>query len=315
MFDGIFINQKVKSLLEKAIVNNRVNHCYIFVGPIGTQKRETALRFVKAILCTNLSKPCGRCSSCKKIDNGNHPDFIDIFPQENSLKINQLREMRRLMNIKSYESTKKIFLVNGSETMGIPAQNSLLKSLEEPNEGVIIILISTSSHSLLPTILSRGQIVSFTPFEKDEYTYIINEKYKGHSIPIDDIYTISQGCMGKAIEMMEHPEKIQEFNQFKKYINSIIQGETHKVFEFSKWVKDNHYDNQTVINNLLIIFSTLLKGTFTKDTNDYKKISEYLTYDSFHDIIQRIIDLQASLKYNINFQLQIEELLLKIQEE
>ncbi|MPW25349.1 hypothetical protein GC105_06070 [Alkalibaculum sp. M08DMB] len=314
MFKNITIDEKNKDILIKAISKDRINHCYIFVGPTGTNKRESAIEFIKAILCTEEEKPCNKCISCVKINNNNHPDFIDILPTENSIKISQLREMQRKMNIKPYESNYKVFLINNSETMGIPAQNSLLKSLEEPNSRVVMILISKSSQSLLPTILSRGQILHFNPlgrikFEEEVSNYNLNTK------GIEDLYNLSQGCIAKAKYILDNPEEILKFDKFRDYIYNIIKRDYNKVFQFSKWIKDNSIPNEDVLNNMLIIFKNILYARIQVDINEGKEVSDYLTYESIHDIIQDIIDLQSSLKYNINFQLQIERLLLKIQEE
>lgn len=311
MFDQISTDNRNKTLLEKAIAKNKINHCYIFVGPEGTEKRNVALEFTKAILCTEQDKPCNHCVSCNKINTNNHPDFIDIFPQENSIKINQLREAQRKMNIKAYESKYKIFIINNSETMGIPAQNSLLKSLEEPNNGIVVILLSKSSHSLLPTVLSRGQIIHFNPLDEYSFQIEMNKRYDIKKEYIDDLYNLSQGCVGKAKYLLNNPVEIDQFKEFRNTILTILRGDYYKVFQLSRWVKEANLANEDVINYLLIIFKNILREKLTSEIKD----SDYLTYESIHDIIQEIIELQSILKYNVNFQLQVERLFLKLQEE
>jgi len=311
LFNQIPIDVKNKNLLEKAIDKNKINHCYIFVGPEGTEKRHTALEFTRAILCTEQDKPCNECISCNKINNKNHPDFIDVFPQENSIKISQLREIQRKMNIKAYESKYKVFIINNSDTMGIPAQNSLLKSLEEPNNGVVVILLSKSSHSLLPTILSRGQILHFNPLDEFTFQIEMNKLDNTDQDSIEDLYSLSQGCIGKAKHMLKNPTEIEQFKEFRHVISTILRGEYHKIFQFSKWMKDSNLANEDVVNYLLIIFKDILRKKLAGEIKE----ADYLTYESIHDIIQEIIEVQSVLKYNVNFQLQIERLLLKLQGE
>lgn len=315
MFEQILISEKNKILLGKAIVNNRINHCYIFVGPEGTEKCHTAIEFTKAIFCTAEDKPCNKCISCKKINSGNHPDMIHIFPQDNRIKINQLREMQRKMSIKAYESNYKVFIITNSETMGIPAQNSLLKSLEEPNKRIVVMLLTKSSYSILPTILSRGQILHFNPLDKNTFQLAINKQYNISSDVVEDVYNLSQGCIGKARHMLENPDEIDQFKQFQDSIYAIIKGDYYKIFQFSKWVRENNLSNERVINYLLILFKNVLQQKLTNEINENKDISDCITYESIHDIIQEITELQSMLKKNINFQLQIERLLLKLQEE
>jgi DNA polymerase-3 subunit delta' len=315
MFDQIIIDEKNKYILSKAIDYNRVNHCYIFVGPEGTNKRKTAIEFSKAILCSVDNKPCNHCTSCNKMDSGNHPDFIEIFPLESSIKISQIREIQKKMNVKSYEGDKKVFIINNCETMGIPAQNSLLKTLEEPNAGVYIILISESKERILPTILSRGQILYFNPLDKETFKSSLRKKYSLKESLLDDVYELSQGCIEKAENIIKNPEEIDQFKIFRKYIFSIMKGDYSQIFEFSKWIKDEKLSNEYIINNLLILFKNALYAKVNGSLNVYKEISECLTYEGFHDIIGNIIILQGDLKYNVNLQLQIERLLLRIQEE
>lgn len=315
MFEEIIIDEKNKYILQKALDHNKINHCYIFIGPEGTNKRKTAIEFSKAILCSVDNISCNECSSCKKVDSGNHPDFIEIFPLESSIKISQVREMQKKMNVKSYEGDKKVFIINNCETMGIPAQNSLLKTLEEPNLGVYIILISESKERILPTILSRGQILNFNPLNKKVFQSCLIEKYSLEGAPLDDIYELSQGCIGKAENIIKNPEEINQFKIFKKYIFSIMKGDYNQIFELSNWIKDEKLSNEYITNNLLIIFKNTLYAKGNQSLSNYKEISECLTYEGFHDIIENIITLQGNLKYNVNFQLQIERLLLRIQEE
>lgn len=315
MFDHIIIDEKNKHALSKAVDHNRVNHCYIFVGPEGTNKRETAIAFSKAILCSVDNRSCNHCTSCNKMNSGNHPDFIELFPLEASIKINQIREMQKKMNVKAYEGDKKVFIINNSETMGIPAQNSLLKTLEEPSPGVFVILISESKERILPTILSRGQILYFNPLDKESFQSSLRQKYSLKEDLLEDVYELSQGCIGKAENIIKNSEEIDQFKVFRKYIFSIMKGDYGQIFQFSKWIKDEKLSNEYVMNNLLILFKNALYAKVDGSLNVYKEISECLTYDGFHDIIENIIVLQGNLKYNVNFQLQIERLLLRIQEE
>ena len=315
MFEGIIIDEKNKLMLSKAISNNRIHHCFIFIGPEGTNKRKAAIEFAKSILCSGEEKPCNDCTSCNKINSGNHPDFIELFPLESSIKINQIREMQKMMNRKSYEGGKQVFIINKSETMGIPAQNSLLKTLEEPNKGVVVILISQSRERILPTILSRSQMLYFNPLDRVTFQSIIKAENSIEGIYMDDLYELSQGCIGKAESILKDPEEINKFKLFKKYILAIVKGDYQQIFEFSRWIKDIKLNDQYILDYLLILLKNGLYAKLDDSPNAYKEISDYLTYEGFHDIIMNIIELQGKIKHNINFQLQVERLLLRIQEE
>ena len=315
MFGELIISDKNKQILKKQVKRNNTSHCYIFTGPEGTQKKKTALEFSKALLCNSNNRPCGRCRSCNKLDCSNHPDLIDILPEDKSIKIDQVREMQRKMNIKPYESDYKVFIINNSETMGIPAQNSLLKSLEEPQRNTVVILISKSLVSLLPTILSRSQIIKFTPLDKRKFNEKIESIYSDDSINLKDLNDLSQGCIDKAVKLIEEEEKVKFYTYAKEQLYAIIKGEYHRIFQFSKWIKDNKVDQGLLIQVLILVFSDLIKAKFNTSGDIYEEINQYLTYQSINGIIQEIIELENSMKYNINVQLQIEKTLLRIQEE
>ncbi|GIM46013.1 DNA polymerase III subunit delta' [Collibacillus ludicampi] len=149
-------------LLERSWRNGYLMHAYLFLGPEGSGQEETADHFAKMILCTNRdSAPCGHCVHCRRIASGNHPDLIHIEPDGQAIKIGQIRELQRAFSLKSIESLYKVYIVHQADQMTAEAANALLKFLEEPATPVIAILLATNRARILPTILSRCQIVSF----------------------------------------------------------------------------------------------------------------------------------------------------------
>ena len=150
----------IKSSLEK----NRISHAYLFEGERGTGKRAAAMLFVESLLCEereSSSTQCGQCVNCKRIKSGNHPDVHLIEPDGLSIKINQIRTLRTEFSKSGVESKKKMYVIIDAEKMTIPAANSLLKFLEEPNSETTAILVTEQPQQILPTILSRCQTVSF----------------------------------------------------------------------------------------------------------------------------------------------------------
>ncbi|MFZ7119411.1 MAG: ATP-binding protein [Eubacteriaceae bacterium] len=319
MFEKIINNKKNKEILINAIEHNQINHSFIFIGAQGTQKREMALEFAKVILCESDKKPCDNCISCNKINNNNHPDFMDIFPQENNIKINQIRQIQRQMLVKPYESEHKIFLINNCETMGIPAQNALLKSLEEPNKGIIVILTSTSKQRIASTILSRCQILLFNPLGINAFKNELIREYNISEEKSYDIFNLTQGCIGRAKHIINNSQEIDNFNEIKKYLKLIIKGEFYNIFNLSKWIKENNMVYEDLLNYILIIFRNIIYAKISSDFKlfdkaEYDEMASYLNIQDLYSIIEDIIELQTTLRYNINSQLQLETVLLKIQE-
>jgi DNA polymerase-3 subunit delta' len=151
-----------KDILKHSLRENRLAHAYLFSGPEGAGQTETARMFAQAILCEQKAdKPCGVCYSCRTFQSGNNTNFIEIIPDGTNIKIQQIREIQRRLSLKAIEATHKVYIIHQADTMTVEAANSLLKTLEEPTFPVVAILITHQITALLPTIVSRCQIVPF----------------------------------------------------------------------------------------------------------------------------------------------------------
>jgi len=145
----------------------RLPHALLFKGATGLGKSHLAQLFAQSMLCTqpdSESRPCGRCRNCLLYLAGNHPDFFQIFPEEGGdkpIKVDQVRELNRVMTLKSHGGGYKIAVISPAEQMNVAAANSLLKILEEPPPQTLLILISHTPGLLLPTIRSRCQNLHF----------------------------------------------------------------------------------------------------------------------------------------------------------
>lgn len=143
--------------LARTVASGRISHAWLLTGR-QEQTLEQAVQLAKALLCHDLQadgQPCGRCSSCHKLNAGNHPDLQIIFPRGASVKIEQTRAMQYMANLESYEGGRRVAIIHQAHTMPAAAANSLLKILEEPREGLFLILTAPLGDSLLETILSR----------------------------------------------------------------------------------------------------------------------------------------------------------------
>lgn len=165
MFADILGQPKAVKLLSRALANRRLAHAYLFTGPEGVGKKTTARQFAAILLCeaqgTNL--PCGTCPSCVQFSSGNNPDFLHIQPQGATIKIDQVRSLKKALGFAPLESPRRVILLEDVHTMRREAGNSLLKLLEEPPPDNILLLTADDFEPILPTILSRCQTISFHP--------------------------------------------------------------------------------------------------------------------------------------------------------
>ena len=192
------------AFLKSSIENNKIAHAYIFLGPGGIGKKMTALNFAKALNCSAdvAKKPCDGCVSCKKIDGRNHPDVFLLKPEKEgaSIGIDRIRALIRDIGLKPYEANKKVYIIDDADAMTQEASNALLKTLEEPPSGSVIILVTENTNLLLPTIVSRSQGVRFFSLGVDEVKNILMKDYKLDGRMAQVLSHISSGRLGSAIK-------------------------------------------------------------------------------------------------------------------
>ena len=166
-FKEIYGQEKAITFLKKIVASDTIAHSYLFTGTRGIGKTTTAIAFALSINCMDPvdGDGCKRCSSCKKIIDGNHPDLIFIEPDEDrkTIGINQIREINRHLAFPPVLEGYRIIIVDPAEKMTAEAANAFLKTLEEPPPHNIFILNVRDPGELLPTIISRCQKVPFKP--------------------------------------------------------------------------------------------------------------------------------------------------------
>ena len=166
-----------KTIIENSLKNKKISHAYIITGEIGSPKESLAEIFAKGILCKKNVPPCDDCLSCKKFDQGNHPDFskTDVLEGKSFISIDQIRNLLKEAYFKPNESDKRVYIINNAHLMTEQAQNALLKFFEEPPSFSVIILVAEDENLLLNTIKSRALIINA---EKDDSTqYIIKSQF------------------------------------------------------------------------------------------------------------------------------------------
>ena len=174
-FDAIPGQQQAKRLLRNVLLRGKVSHAYIFHGPRGTGKKAAALAFARALFCqTGKDEGCGECAECRKVESGNHTGLVFVAPEGASVKIGQIRELKRRFQYRSSSGTPaQVYVIEEAEKMTAQAANSLLKFLEEPGAPVIALLLTENGHALLPTIRSRAQWIPFVPLPPAEMAAVL----------------------------------------------------------------------------------------------------------------------------------------------
>ncbi|AMJ42249.1 DNA polymerase III subunit delta' [Anaerotignum propionicum] len=204
-FEEIWGNQRLLSHLRMAVKNQKTSHAYLFIGGSGSGKKMIANTFAKYLLCaTNQDEPCDTCESCRVFESGNHPDVIYVTSQKKTLGVDEIRgQILETVDIKPYHYNKKIYIIQHAHTMTVQAQNALLKTLEEPPEYVVFLLLAEKTEAFLPTVLSRMVTLKISPLSEEEiHRYLVGKKLVA---PEEGGFfaAYAQGRIGHALELIE----------------------------------------------------------------------------------------------------------------
>ncbi len=321
-FDKIIGQEGAKKILKNSLDKGRTVNAYIFSGPDGVGKYLTAKVFAEALNCTEKDKPCGVCISCKKIERDVHPDIKVVDGEETSVKIDQIRELQEDMGLRPYEGHRKVYIIKNAENMTPEASNCLLKTLEEPPEYGVIILITSNYHTLLPTIISRSQVISFYPLSQKDMERFLSVKFKDNPDRIRFFSAFSRGSPGEALKLAEDEEFIELRDMCIDLLKILInKNNVKEVFMFADGLILRKKRIDEILNILVFLYrDLLLLKTYKKETiivnADIKEkligYAEGLSIESLYRILEIIEGTKESLDSNANFNIVVEVMLAKI---
>ncbi len=200
-FADVAGQEKAKRILRLAFGRGKTSHAYLFQGPVGVGKKLTARAFAAFLHCRAEGRDdsCGHCPSCRKTASGNHPDLLVLEPDGVQIKIDQIRELKRTLSYPPVEAGDRVVVVPDiHQTMArAEVANSLLKTLEEPPAQTVFILTAVEAAGILPTIVSRCQVIPFYPLP---YA-LVSAALTADGVAADKAYamaSIAEGSIGRA---------------------------------------------------------------------------------------------------------------------
>lgn len=294
-FNNIIGNNSTKNLLNNLIKTNNLVHSYMFIGNDGIGKVLFATDFAKMILCQDTDKACDNCSSCIKFASTNHPDFMIIDSEDDkSIKINQIRLLQEKISEKPIISDKKVYIINNSDLMTVEAQNCLLKTLEEPPEYAVIILVLSNENKLLSTIKSRCTKIVFQKLTDKELMQYAND----NGLKINNsLLSICDGSISKLLNLQSN---LDAYNSLDNIISSFSEDTIVDIWNKAEIL----YKSKDNILALLEYFNSVFleKLKITKD-------------DKYIVAVKIVEDTKKKLSSNANYDMCIDNLLLQIWEE
>jgi len=315
MLDDFSLEQNIvyKTLIN-SVKNNKYSHAYLIETNGYSKGLDLAISFAKYLLCPNSysnNKNCGNCSQCMNIDKNEFIELKIIDPEGQWIKKSQLEELQEIFSKKSVVGNKKVYIINKAEKLNVASSNSLLKFLEEPEEGIIAILITENMYQLLSTIVSRCQVLSLK-----------------NKMNLDNLSTKDR----IAHHLSNNKEDIENFINNDE---SIVKIE--KLIEFIKYYEENHSNTLIYINKLwneifkektdiynafammLLFYKDVLNlklgkviEIYTDYVNVVNEIEEKNNLDEITSKINVIMDLREKIKFNINSNLLIDKLIIEL---
>lgn len=324
MLEKIRGHQTITEHLKKEMLTGEVSHAYLFSGIDGVGKKKTALEFAKALLCrSSENRPCGHCSVCSQIDHGNHPDVQVITPKqgETTIKIMQVREMVSGLSIKPYTGNQRMIIIDGADRLTPEAQNSLLKSLEEPLSYNLFILLTSYPQSILTTIHSRCQSYYFHPLDNDLVAEILKEETEFDEEAIQEVLHQSAGSPGMGVYLLENSEIQIERKNFLRELHGLLKGNELKVFSLAENLSKDKVLSEEILEFFIQWFyevGLLLQGLelpgAVKPDQAHSAYLKILNYEKNQVILKTLFEMMATLQYNVNLRLQWEKTFIKIME-
>lgn len=318
-FDQIIGHERQKEILNRALASGRLAHAYLFSGPDGIGKRLMAMALARAIVCKE-QRGCGNCLACRKIDHQNHPDLHILEPDGKAIKIEQIRGFQRELNLKPLESPRKICMIEQADVMTVGAANALLKTLEEPRGDTLLVLLSSQPNRLLETIRSRCQPL---PFNRHPNHRIQAELEKQLGIAPEESHVLaalSEGSFKKAFGK-DRELYLDQRRVLLKTLTGLSSGSILPTLDFAEQLAAD----KTVLPDILEIFQAFyrdvlmtLQGRGDEElvNLDLKekihRVSAREDASTVLDKLEALIEVRQQLDRNVNRQLAMEVLLMKL---
>ncbi len=325
-FAGIVGHRDAVAHIQNAIRSDKVSHAYIINGEKGSGKRLIATLFAMTLQCREHGvEPCGQCPSCRKALTGNHPDIIYVKHEKpNTISVDEVRaQLVDDAAIRPYESPYKIYIVEEASKMTPQAQNALLKTIEEPPDYVVIMLLTENREALLPTILSRCVSLNLHPVSDDEMKEYLMKQMHVPDYQAEIEASFAQGNIGKAKKAAES----RDFMESVEYCIRIMKkAKQMEIYELVDAVKQLSSDKKSIYDKLDLFEMwfrdvLLFKATkevdgliFKEEINAISERASTSSYEGIQKIIEAIHVAADRLRANVNFDLTMELLFLTIKE-
>jgi DNA polymerase-3 subunit delta' len=322
-FDKIKETQpKVVQLLTNSLKKDRLSHAYLFEGERGTKKYETALYFAQMLLCTGDEVPCLECHNCRRIKNKTHPNVYVIEQIKNTIRKQQIIDLQKEFSKTRVEAGPKIYIIKNIETINVSAANSLLKFLEEPFPDTYAILTTANINKILPTIISRSQVVQFSSLNKK----IVEEDLAESGYPSSTSRIVSNltNSITEAIDIANNEYFLEILDLIRDLYNIVASNDESIIIYFEENSSIIYQDKMlsNLFLSLLIIYqkdiinykiNDIENVVFKDEMDTINIIARSKTKNRLIEELEKMLSLKSRLNSYINERLAYDNLLLSLE--
>lgn len=324
-FQQIIGHNSIIEHLQNAIKAGKVSHAYILHGEEGMGKKLIASVFAKTLQCAEGGiMPCNQCLSCMQAETGNQPDVIWVTHEKLSISVDDIRaQVNSDIQIKPFSSPYKIYIIDTAEKLTEQAQNALLKTMEEPPEYAVLLLLVNNINLILPTILSRCVVLNLKPVDKKLIREFLMERHRVPDYVAEVAAGFSGGNVGKAIKYASSEDFERKKEDVLHILRYIDEMELYEVIAGVKTISEHKSAVEDYIDLMILWYRDILMLKATNDPNLllYKNEFTFIrrqatlrSYEELENIIGAMEKAKIRLKANVNFDIAIELMLLKIKE-
>lgn len=325
-FGDILGHKQEIAHLTRAIETGKVSHAYIFAGEKGTGKNRLASAFAQTLQCESAGeRPCGRCHSCLQAESGNHPDIIYLAHEKpSSIGVEDIRDqLAGDIQIRPYNGKYKIYIIPDAERMTVQAQNAILKTIEEPPEYAVIILLTTNEQALLDTIRSRCVVLNLKPVPDETVKQYLMEQIQVPDYQADICVAFAQGNIGKAVRLASSEDFSLIKSSAMRLIRNLGNMQISELIDYVKEVQEYKVTIQDYLDILALWYRDMVYYKATRDIDgivfrdELKTIRDTVkvcSYEGVEEVMKAIENAKTRLSANVNFDLTMELLFLVMKE-